>query len=466
MIILRKIAILLMCMIFITTPLFCCSSYAASSVSDWYQVTTNDQLSDAFRYYCKSRDLTIEGSLADAVTSFTTQTFNSMCNAIGIDMTALQAHLKYRTDNLGHIEYLFDSTGITAYNQIFAQFLQDNEIDVGDSVDDVVYSGSYFRDDNGKSCLMFIINRNGGAYFRDSKSLIAGYGNYLYSDSFLVSDIPLSGFKNYSFVVDGVTYAGNKTANNDSNGLGLTRFIQSGSTWNGLEVITPYDRYYNIYVQSTSITGGITAVKFNDGVYLGSIGLNSGEYFVDENRFLFVGVKIQSPSENNVTNNININITTGNNVINNNYYEGDTIINDDGTPSTPNAPEPGPDYNPYPGGGGTTTSPSSGNGGGGTDGTINFPDLDINLPEINWSLGDLSNKFPFSIPFDLVSLVTVLDAPAEAPKFEGTVDFGFTTWDYDIDLAPFDNVAAACRIAETLLFVFGLIIITRNLIRG
>ena len=162
MITIKRTAVIIFMIFFIFISAFDCRYFSyADTVSEWTNVTTNDQLADAFRYYCKSNDLTIEGSVADGVTTFTTYTFQNICNAIGIDMTALQANIKYRTDNSGNIEYLFDSTGVTAYNRIFSQFLQDNNIEVGDSVNDTLYSGYIYVDYEGHNHLCTVINSTG-----------------------------------------------------------------------------------------------------------------------------------------------------------------------------------------------------------------------------------------------------------------------------------------------------------------
>lgn len=133
--------------------------YADSTTENWQNVTTNEQLVDAFRYYCKARNITIDGSFADAVTTFTTNTFNDICNGIGIDITALQANIKYRTDGNIGIQYMFDSVGITAYNRIFAEFLQNNNLEVGDeNINDLVFSSKYVQLWDDSHILCYVIN--------------------------------------------------------------------------------------------------------------------------------------------------------------------------------------------------------------------------------------------------------------------------------------------------------------------
>lgn len=77
------------------------------------------------------------------------------------------------------------------------------------------------------------------------------------------------------------------------------------------------------------------------------------------------------------------------------------------------------------------------------------------------------NKFPFSVPFALISLVEKLNATGEAPrwvipfKIAGVVNYSFV-----IDMSQFESVAAVMRTLMTILFIAALILITRNIIKG
>lgn len=78
----------------------------------------------------------------------------------------------------------------------------------------------------------------------------------------------------------------------------------------------------------------------------------------------------------------------------------------------------------------------------------------------------LENIFPFCIPFDIASLVKKLNVTRRAPVIEWESDFG--RWgsfgDVTIDLSSFDSVASMARTFELILFILGLMIITKNLI--
>ncbi|WP_288646289.1 hypothetical protein [uncultured Pediococcus sp.] len=103
-------------------------------------------------------------------------------------------------------------------------------------------------------------------------------------------------------------------------------------------------------------------------------------------------------------------------------------------------PDPSPSFTPLPGGGLSYTKP----------------------------VVDLSKFFPFCIPFDLIHLIQVLDADPVAPKWTLKLEppqFP-VEWEVVIDLADFESLAKIFRTGETLLFVVGLILITRGIIKG
>lgn len=80
---------------------------------------------------------------------------------------------------------------------------------------------------------------------------------------------------------------------------------------------------------------------------------------------------------------------------------------------------------------------------------------------------DLSKFFPFCIPFDLIHLVQALDAEPVAPKWTLKLEppqFP-VEWEVTLDLSQFESLAKIFRTGETLLFVVGLILITRGIIK-
>lgn len=159
----------------------------------------------------------------------------------------------------------------------------------------------------------------------------------------------------------------------------------------------------------------------------------------------------------------------------NDWHEGDTYIyypSDGGGGNDPG----GGGEDPTPGG---TTPPWNGSGSdglysqGGTltpDGNggynLNLPD--VGLPDLNidWSINGLKEKFPFSIPWDLMAFFAVMNAEPETPEIQATIPLGLWEWDIDWDLHAFDNVARILRNMELIGFCIGLILITRSIIKG
>lgn len=436
------------------------SVYAAVNDDSIYvPLREQSDLVTAFQVYCKSRDLTIEGSLTDAVTTFTTGAFNSACNELGINISQLQAEIKAEYDKSGKpVKFLYNTTGIGAMNRIFAQFLQDNELQVGDSANqqnNTVYSGDIFTDDEGHSCLVYIVNSNvsGSSMFSidpyNQNNLVSLGTPYMYDGSTLASMYESNGDRFYvNFYVGGHTsnYGSwiNRTSQRDNN----ITYYNYGTADTFLTDIES-SAFANVMYSSKFSVNGNLAIAYNtvkSKWAVCSFTTYNGNYYLYPLRYDFI-------PNSGTTNNVVVFLTTNNTVINNNNYEGDTIINNEGdviinepdpTPSDPNDTIHNVPQNPL-----------------GPDG-IQLPDIDIpNLP-----IGNLSEKFPFSIPWDLAAFYAMLDAEPEAPRFNGTMDLTLVQWNYDIDLSPFDSAAELCRKLQFGLFVVGLIVASRSIIRG
>ena len=123
-----------------------------------------------------------------------------------------------------------------------------------------------------------------------------------------------------------------------------------------------------------------------------------------------------------------------------------------------NEPTTNPDVKP---------NPDTGGGGSGD----NKPDTggDSGSDKENSSFtADLKKLFPFCIPFDLVSCFKLFNADPVTPKVEIPVHFGIVNIDYTfvITLEEFNDVAMICRSMFLILYIVGLILVTRSLIRG
>lgn len=127
----------------------------------------------------------------------------------------------------------------------------------------------------------------------------------------------------------------------------------------------------------------------------------------------------------------------------------DNFIKTITTPSETPTPDPKPDpTNPTP-----TPNPD----------TPDNPDSDN-----DFSVRDLRLVFPFCIPFDLVDCFRLFNSEPETPRVQFPVHFGIVDKDYtfDIDLKDFNNVALVCRSMFLILYIVGLVLATRSLIRG
>ncbi len=79
-------------------------------------------------------------------------------------------------------------------------------------------------------------------------------------------------------------------------------------------------------------------------------------------------------------------------------------------------------------------------------------------------------KFPFCIPFDVAYLVESLVSVKEVPRIDIPIKFDYLNFHYDrtfvVDMSEWQTAVDVFRIMQDLLFVAGLIVVTRNLIRG
>ena len=92
---------------------------------------------------------------------------------------------------------------------------------------------------------------------------------------------------------------------------------------------------------------------------------------------------------------------------------------------------------------------------------------DMKTPQLP---AQITNKFPFCVPFDLIALVKTFNATPEAPKV--TVPVVFQSMHYSHDFVfdfsgdDWDKVAAVSRWGILLFFMLGLTLVTRKLIKG
>lgn len=153
-------------------------------------------------------------------------------------------------------------------------------------------------------------------------------------------------------------------------------------------------------------------------------------------------------------------------------YVTNFITNHTVQPTPEPEPTKMPEVNPNPGGG---TDPDPG-GGGDTD--PDNPETPTPEEEASPYKADLREIFPFCIPFDLIHLLKVFDAEAEAPVFEFPLDIemdnpwtGEKVVDYhhtfELDMADYEPVIKILRIFQVIFFIIALMLITRQqMIKG
>lgn len=101
-------------------------------------------------------------------------------------------------------------------------------------------------------------------------------------------------------------------------------------------------------------------------------------------------------------------------------------------------------------------------------------DPDYKVPVVGDFLGDYDvpgklqwkEYFPFCIPFDLIKFLGVLSADPVAPNFTWNYNIVGTKGSIKIDLSEYETIALVGRTFFDLLFILGLTMATRNLIKG
>lgn len=148
-------------------------------------------------------------------------------------------------------------------------------------------------------------------------------------------------------------------------------------------------------------------------------------------------------------------------------------------PGTNPGSEENPDSGTSPG---TGSNPDSGTNPGtgsdsdtGTDPDADSDKKDEKLDDIKpdeTKTPQLLKKFPFCIPWDVVDLVTSVSAEKKAPKWELPFKMGNEIFGYKvdekvvIDMSKYETLAVICRWFFRIMFILGLVMVTRYLIKG
>lgn len=144
------------------------------------------------------------------------------------------------------------------------------------------------------------------------------------------------------------------------------------------------------------------------------------------------------------------------------YINKRTVINNEQIEPDPEPEEPGGVIPDWSGNGGSGTITPDGNGGY----TFNLPDFELPDLDIDWKISGLTEKFPFSIPFDLIAFFTVLNAEPVTPELQAEIPLGRYSWEIDWSMDQFEPLAIILRNLEFIGFCIGLALITRHIIKG
>lgn len=448
----------------------CLSLHGGIDVYGASNSTDRQDLIDSFTAYCKSRNLLVNGSVLGSAAEWTGTTIEQIISLLGIDMDYLQSQISKEVSSNFGVRYALTSTGIGLYNRIFAELLQREELEVNDTnVDKKVYSGKIFTDADGNKCLVYVLpkmtNWNdssskplyyGSVYKYDYKQLIrlyeAGYRNPVYRVSASQTDTtvfykdrdeyydPIYGFFREPAVTEQVYAKSLSSGNVDLTGSRIIGCLESNPDV--------------LYFGSLNYMGYNDNPDFPDYPYYGW----SLFWVINDSDSEPTDVDVKTPDDKPIKPSLPddkpINI----------YPSGDTDHDTgDDNPGGGGGDNPGgyPDnWNPTTPSIPTPTNPNFP--------TVELPDIDIpNLPSLNFSLGDLRNKFPFSLPFDIITVLNVLDGEPQAPHIEATVPIGkWYTWEMDFDFSEFDNYARIFRAFEFIGFCIGLAIFTVHFVKG
>ena len=136
-------------------------------------------------------------------------------------------------------------------------------------------------------------------------------------------------------------------------------------------------------------------------------------------------------------------------------------------------PDPDPNPNPNPG-----TDPQPTTAPLPTVNPTGTPETPTPEEEASPYKADLKDIFPFCIPFDLIHLLKVFDADAEAPVFKFPLDLELDNpWtgekvvdyhhEFEFDFSDYEDLIKLLRIIQIVAFITGLMMITRQqMIKG
>ena len=448
---LKKINVLLICFIIAVIPCIYSIdfSYATAHEDDpWEQVQDPDMLVTIINMYLQSRGYKTISSPAGALNTWCYSEFERALANKGWTVSELNQHLKYKYDNIKP-HFLIEKSALRILNDLYDALMTLNGITPNSTKR--IYSGKYFTDADGNTCMCFVNHYDNSKTFEDNRLL---FNDRWYYGAMYVHD------GSYFNNVSSVTY---KTS------------VNSGQTFNvssvtGSWAVNTRSRVINttcpVYVENGYISGYDTIIYANGQYSLGTF-LDFNRYnsngSLDQRRiilkYLYTYTYQDTYQKGDGTVDVNHGPAT-------NPYEDDNKDYEITPPDEGDEPvvEPIPTNDPNTGGGTTNNE---------GDTTFNFF-IVPNLPDLNpdpqnipnkWKIPNLQQKFPFCIPFDLIAIYSVLDTEPQAPRIQQTVDFGGFTYNLDINLNTYDSAMVNIRKFILVLYIFGLLFITPSILK-
>lgn len=494
---LKRITILLICLLIVVSPLLGTFnnyfSFADEEQEDgWAITTTKGEISAAAKAYYASRNFFIRINPTKAILEWDYNTLNEACLAL-YNKTAIECSndIKYMYDNNWGLRFLFADSAVTRFNSIYHYLLQ--KYGILENQTKNLYSGELFTDDDGISCFVTVFNykqartrTSESNFLQDIHSLgtyywktgidiwemyssVSGTENvttralHLKNDTyyykiFTMYDNSIPAARNYCTIQNDDS-ASSKTSKSiywqyyDANysynyydGFPMIAKIRStGKYYLGNFLIqkdpSNTTKYYS-YEETIELTPDSSEV-IDAAVSVAQKGLTDGGYAAGKAALIDTGRK-------------------GANAL-------DDFLEDD-EPDVTVTPVDDPNNLPNPPSGDTNINSNIGIVIGGNGINFNLPDLSNigqspqNLPN-NFSLPVLKTKFPFCLVYDIPALLSLFEDEPVAPRFQGDISLPLNmTYHLDINLSMFDNVMVIFRNLLFVLYVFSLVFITKELL--
>lgn len=420
--------------------------------------------------------------LVDVIVNFQYSQLKTFAKLANIDLEQLFADTYFTIKDNDILSFIYSNSGLEDMDALYFSMLDEYDIDINDVIDKEIYSGETITDDDGNSALVYYVDNNFNITNGSNSSFdtIQKWGTSLKYDSYDINNLAslnnnISVYFNFNGSLYGAIDDHEQSHNSWYNihkrdwtsfgrGVCLTNF--------GYSSLVGFQSYPTLYVSPfTESYGYSCVVKQNNIYYIGFLsyqpsGSGSSSVSIQKNYVKYRGTRLYLDTANPPINHgAIVNIDKGAfmsdavpNEIDTNKSSIEDYIKDNDADVT--EPEVKPEQKPLPDDGTSNNNQPDLNTGASYDGKP----FSFKMPELNidWSLEGLDEKFPFSIPFDFIRIVQLLDVEPQAPRFQGNIDLVIYDWNVDIDFSDFDEQAEIIRNIEFVAFIIGLIIATRS----